>query len=124
MALPSNRPLNEVYITGQMADLATADSTAYLVATHRGRVKRAYTIIANAITTANGSVAVKINGTTVGTITVTQSSSAAGDVDTVYLGYQGTANFVNEGDVISFVSDGAADTTTITRCTAVIERSN
>lgn len=124
MPLPSNRPLNEVYITGQMADLATANSTAYLVATHRGRVKRAYTIIANAITTANGSVAVKVNGTTVGTITVTQSGSAAGDVDSVYLGYQGTANFVNEGDVISFVSDGAADTTTITRCTAVIERSN
>lgn len=124
MALPSNRPLNEVYITGHMADLATASDTAYLVATHRGRLKRAYSVIANAITTANGSISVKVRGATVGTITVTQSSSAAGDVDTVYLGYQGTNNFVNEGDLITFVSDGAADTTTITRCTAVIERSN
>ena len=34
-----------------MADLATASSTAYLVATHRGRLVRAVTIIANAITT-------------------------------------------------------------------------
>jgi hypothetical protein len=124
MALPANRPVNEAYIVGHMADLATASSTAYLAATHRGRLKRAFTIIANSITTANGSVAVKVNGTTVGTITVTQSGSAAGDVDTVYLGYQGTSNFVNEGDLITFVSDGAADTTTITRCTAVIERAN
>lgn len=124
MPVPSNRPINEAIVVGHMADLATADSTAYMVATHRGRLKRAYTVIANAITSANGSVAVKVRGTTVGTITVTQSGSAAGDVDTVYLGYQGTNNFVNEGDLITFVSDGAANTTTITRCTAVIERSN
>jgi hypothetical protein len=124
MALPANRPLNEVYVVGNMADLATASSTAYMVATHRGRLKRAYTIIANSITTANATVSVKVRGTEVGTITVTQSGSAAGDVDTKYLGYQGTNNFVNEGDLITFVSDGASDTTTITRCTAVIERSN
>jgi hypothetical protein len=122
MALPSNRPFNEAVIVGHMADLATASDTAYLVATHRGRFKRAYTIIANAITTANATVSVKVNGTTIGTITIATSGSAAGDVDTVYLGYQGTSNFVNEGDLITFVSDGAADTTTITRCTAVIER--
>jgi hypothetical protein len=107
-----------------MADLATASDTAYLVATHRGRLKRAFTIIANATTTADAAVAVKVNGTTVGTITVTTSGSAAGDVDSVYLGYQGTANFVSEGDLITFVSDGGADTTTETRCTAVIERTN
>jgi hypothetical protein len=124
MALPSNRPANEVVITGHMADLATASSTAYLAATHRGRLKRAYTIIHNSTTTADGTVSVKVNGTTIGTITVTQSGSAAGDVDTKYFGYQGTANFVNEGDLITFVSDGAADTTTITRCSAVIERAN
>jgi hypothetical protein len=124
MPLPSNRPINEAYVVGHMADLSTASDTAYLVATHRGRFKRAYTIIANAITTANASVAVKVNGTTVGTITVATASSAAGDVDTVYLGYQGTSNFVNEGDLITFVSDGGSDTTTITRCTAVIERAN
>jgi Flp pilus assembly protein TadG len=124
MALPSNRPYNEVYLTGHMADLATASSTAYIAATHRGRLKRAFTIIANSITTANATVSVKVNGTTIGTITVTTSGSAAGDVDTAYFGYQGTANFVSEGDLITFVSDGASDTTTITRCTAVIERSN
>jgi hypothetical protein len=124
MALPSNRPYSEVYLTGHMPDLATASSTAYIAATHRGRLKRAYTIIHNSTTTADATVSVKVNGTTVGTITVATSGSAAGDVDSVYLGYQGTANFVSEGDLITFVSDGAADTTTITRCTAVIERAN
>lgn len=124
MPVPSNRPVNEAVVVGHMADLATADSTAYLVATHRGRLKRVYTIIANAITTANATVSVKVRGTEVGTITVTQSGSAAGDVDTKYLGYQGTSNFVNEGDLITFVSDGGADTACITRCTAVIERAN
>ena len=123
MALPINRPINEVPIVGHMADLSTASSTAYLVATHRGRLVRAFTIIANAITSADGAVLVKINGATVGTITVTQSGSAAGDVDSVELAAIGTANYVNEGDLITFVSDGNADTACITRCTAVIRRS-
>lgn len=124
MALPSNRPWNEAYVTGHMADVSTA-SSAYLVATHRGRLKRAFTIIANAITGANSTITVKINGVALSpTITVTQSGSGAGDVDSAYFGYQGTTNFVQEGDLIEFVTDGASSTTAITRCTAVIERSN
>ena len=125
MPVPSNRPFNEAVITGHMADLSTASSTAYLVATHRGRLKRVYTIIANAITTADADVTVHVrSGSALKTITVTQSGSAAGDVDTAYLGYMGTDNFVNEGDLITFVSDGASGTTCITRCVAVIERAN
>ena len=123
MALPVNRPANEVNVTGLMTDLATVNSTAYMVATHRGRLVRAYTVITNAITTADAAVAVKINGgTAVGTITVTQSGSAAGDVDSVAMAAIGTASYVNEGDLVTFVSDGAADTTCITRCHAVIRR--
>lgn len=123
MALPVNRPHSEINISTHMADLATA-SSAYAVATHRGRLRRAFTIIANAITTANGTVTVKVRGTAVGTITIATSGSGAGDVDSVDLGYQGTANFVSEGDVIEFASDGVADTTCITRCVAVIDRVN
>ena len=106
-----------------MADLSTASSTAYLVATHRGRLVRAYTVITNAITNGDGAVDVKINGgTAVGTITVTQSGSAASDVDSVELAAIGTANYVNEGDLITFVSDGTPNTTCITRCTAIIKK--
>lgn len=124
MALPVNRPHSEINISGHMADLSTA-SSAYIVATHRGRLKRCFTVIANAITTADATVTIKIRGTTTGkTITVATSSSAAGDVDSVDLGYMGTTNFVNEGDLIEFATDGACDTTCITRCVAVIDRVN
>jgi transketolase C-terminal domain/subunit len=122
MAYPVNRPISEIAIVGHMADLATANSTAYIVATHRGRLVRAYSIIANAITTADATITVNVNGTEVGEIVVTQSGSAAGDVDSATFNALSTANYVNEGDLITFVSDGEADTTTITRCTAVIDR--
>jgi hypothetical protein len=52
-------------------------------------------------------------------VTVTQSGSAAGDVD---IGTPTAANYVNEGDVIEFISDGESDTTCPTTFTAVIER--
>jgi hypothetical protein len=132
MALAVLRPASEVAVVGQMADLATANSTAYVVATHRGRLVRAQTIIANAITTADATVSVKVSkvdgagvmgsAVEVGTITIATSGSAAGDVDSTTFNATATANFVNEGDLISFVSDGASDTTTLTRCQAIIRR--
>ena len=52
------------------------------------------------------------------------SGSAAGDVDSVELVAIGTANYVNEGDLITFVSDGNPNTACITRCTAIIKKGN
>ncbi len=124
MPLPSNRPVNEAHISTQMNDLSTAGST-YIVATHRGRLKRVYSIIANAITGADATWTVHVRGgSALKNVTVTQSGSAAGDVDTSYLGYMGTENFVNEGDLITFTSGGESSTTCITRFHAVIERAN
>jgi hypothetical protein len=87
----------------------------------RGKIVRYYSAIANAITTADGSVSLTINGTAVtgSTITVTQSGSAAGDVDSAI---PTGANYVNEGDYIGVVTTGACDTTCITTFTIVIER--
>jgi hypothetical protein len=125
MALPVNRPINEVVTAvATLPDLSTASST-YAVATHRGRIKRAYSVIQNAITTANGTWTIKVRaGSALRTATVLTAGSAAGDVDSVELGYMGTENFVNEGDLITFTSSGACDTTCITRFYAVIERAN
>ena len=124
MGYPVNRPHSEVSVSTHMADLSTA-STAYLVAPFRGRLRRCYTVIANAITGADSVVTIKVRGTSTGkTITVANTSSAAGDVDSVDLGYLGTTNFVSEGDLIEFVTDGASSTTCITRCVAVIDRVN
>jgi hypothetical protein len=123
MALPVNRPYSEINVSTHMADISTA-STAYIVAPFRGRLKRAFTVITNAVTTADATVSVKVRTTEVGTITVATSGSAAGDVDSVELGYKGTSNFVSEGDLIEFVTDGGCDTTCVTRCHAVIDRVN
>ena len=120
MALPENRPLTEGVLNAQMADISTA-STVYVPVPWRGRIVRYHSAIANAITTADGSISLTINGTAVvrSTITVTQSGSAAGDVDSAF---PTGANYVNEGDYISIVSTGACDTTCITQFSIVIER--
>lgn len=117
MALPSRQPSNEVAVTGYWADLSTAGSV-YLAAPATGKLVRAYSCIAAAITTADGTWSVEVNGVAVtGTGTVTQSGSAAGDVDEVI--YSNPVH-VNKGDTIEFVNAGESDTTCITHFTAVI----
>jgi hypothetical protein len=120
MALPNNRPLTEAAVSAYLADLSTASST-FVVAPWRGKIVRAYSTIHAAITTTNATWTMEINGTAVTgvSVTVTQSGSAAGDVD---IGTPTAANYVNEGDVIEFISGGESDTTCPTTFTAVIER--
>jgi hypothetical protein len=122
LALPENRPLSEVAVSAYMADLSTA-SSAFVVAPCRGRIVRAYSTIYNAITVANAVWTMEINGTAITgvSVTVAFSGSAAGDVDTgTPTGLSTT--YVNEGDVIEFVSDGGSTTTAPTMFVAVIER--
>jgi hypothetical protein len=122
MALNNIRPASEVAVFAQMADLSTAGST-YAVATHRGRLKRAYSVIGAAITGADCTWTVSVRGgSALRTATVANAASAAGDVDSVDLGFMGTSNFVNEGDLITFTSNGESSTTSLTRFCAVIER--
>lgn len=120
MALPANRPLSEGVINVTMADLSTS-STVFIPSPWRGTIVRYYSAITNAITTADGSVSLTINGTAVtgSTITVTQSGSAAGDVDSAI---PTAARYVNEGDAIGVVTTGACDTTCITNFSIVIDR--
>lgn len=120
MALPNNRSLAEASVSAYLADVSAASST-FVVAPFRGTIKRGYSAIANAITGADCTWSMKINGTAVtgSTATITQSGSAAGDVDScVPTG----ANYVNEGDTIEFVSAGESSTTTPTMFTAVFDR--
>lgn len=120
MALPVPRPISEISVNAHLADLSTAGS-AFCVSPCRGELVRAYSVIGAAITTANAVWTMEINGTAVTgvSVTVTQSGSAAGDVDT---GEPTARTYVNEGDTIEFISDGASDTTCPTNFTAVIER--
>jgi len=120
MALPENRPLTEGVLNASMPDISSSDTT-YVPCPWRGRIVRWYSAIDNAITTADGSLSLTINGTAVtgSTITVTQANSAAGDVDSAI---PTAANEVKEGDYIGIVSTGACDTTCIAHFALVIER--
>lgn len=122
MALPVPRSVSEAAVSAYMADLSTASST-FVVAPFRGRIVRAYSVIHAAISSADAVWTVEINGVAVTgiSVTVANSGSAAGDVD-VGLPTALAATYVNEGDVIEFVSDGASSTTCPTTFTAVIER--
>lgn len=109
MALTKNRPFNVIRVYAHLADLSTA-SSAFVTAPCRGTIVKMGSIIFNAVTTANAAVTTEINGTAVtgGDWTVTQSGSAAGDVDTAE---PTGANLVVEDDKIEFITDGSCDTT-------------
>lgn len=109
MALPKNRPLNVIRVSAYMAD-SSAASSAFAVAPCRGKIIKMGSVIYNAITSADSAITSKIAGTAItgGAWTITQSGSAAGDVDTAT---PTAANLVNEDDNIEFISDGGASTT-------------
>lgn len=118
MALPINRPGNEIVVGNQLADISAA-STTYAVAPAKGRLVRAYSVLHGAITGADCTWTMTINGTAVtGTATVANSGSAAGDVDSVT--FSGDVR-VNEGDALGFVSAGESSTTAIASFFAVIQ---
>jgi hypothetical protein len=117
MALPERQPANEVVVNASMADVSTQGSI-YVAAPCTGNLVRAYSCIANAITGADCTWSMEVNGVAVtGTATITQSGSAAGDVDEVIFS---APVRVNKGDTIEFISAGESSTTCVTEFSAVI----
>ena len=118
MALPARTLRSDIVLSTRLADLSTAGS-CFVVAPCRCRVVRAYSVIANAITVANATWSLEINDVAVtgSTATVTQSGSAAGDVDSVE---PTGANIAYEGDNIEFVNAAGSTDTCITHFYAVI----
>jgi hypothetical protein len=117
MALPERQPSNEVVANVALADVSTA-SSAYVSAPASGRLVRAYSCINNAITGADCTWTMSLNGVALtGTATITQSGSAAGDVDELVFS---APVYVNKGDTLAFVSAGESSTTCITNFAAVI----
>lgn len=100
----AQRPLYDRYMTAQIADVSTAEAVVIPVL-GRGRLKHVKTVLGGAITTANSTVTVSVNGVSKGTITVAYASSAAGDVDTLDLDVP-----VDEGDWITVATDGGSST--------------
>lgn len=114
------RTLNDYFLTAKVTDISTAGST-FVAVPDAGNIVKIYTSIKNAITTADAAITFEIGGTAVtnGAITVTQSGSAAGDVDS---STPTAANRVEEGGSIEIISDGASATACEMIVTFVIRR--
>jgi len=111
--------------TGEFAiehieDISTASST-FVPIPDGGRVIKIITALQGAIGTANGGISFEIGGTAItgGGITVTQSGSAAGDVDTAE---PTAANRVEEDGSIEMITDGASSNAVKLLVTFVIRR--
>ena len=114
------RTLNDYFITSTIADISTASST-FVPVPDGGRVIKIITALQGAIGTANAAITFEIGGTAItgGAITVTQSGSAAGDVDTAE---PTAANEVLEDGTIEMITDGASSNTIKLVVTFVIRR--
>jgi len=114
------RTLNDYFITAKIANISTASST-FVPIPDGGRVIKILTALQGAIGTADGGITFEIGGTAItgGGITVTQSGSAAGDVDTAE---PTAANEVLEDGTIEMITDGASTNTIKLVVTFVIRR--
>ena len=114
------RTLNDYFLTSKITTISTAGST-FVPVPDGGTIIKIFTAIKNAISTANAALTFEIGGVAVtgGAITVTQSGSAAGDVDTAE---PTAANDVSEDGSIEMITDGASSNTIKLNVTFVIRR--
>ena len=114
------RTLNDYFLTAKITDISTAGST-FVAVPDGGEIIKIFTCIKNAISSANAALSFELGGTAVtgGGITVTQSGSAAGDVDTAE---PTAANRDEEGGSIEMITDGGSSTACECVVTFVIRR--
>ena len=114
------RTLNDYFLTSKITNISASGST-FVPVPDGGKVINIITSIKNAISSANAALTWEIGGTamTGSAITVTQSGSAAGDVDTAT---PTAANRVEEGGSIEMITDGASSNTIKLVVTFVIRR--
>ena len=114
------RTLNDYFITAEIEDISTASST-FVAIPDGGKVVKILTALQGAISGADAAITFEIGGTamTNSAITVANSGSAAGDVDT---SAPTAANRVEEGGTIEMITDGGSTGTAKLLVTFVIRR--
>jgi hypothetical protein len=107
-------------LTAKITDIGGTNA-AYVVAPFDGTITTVYSVIDQAIATADTVLTVSINGvsTTPSTLTIAYSGSAAGDVDSVTITNN---NAVSAGDYVKIVSDGATSTAANAYCTLIFTK--
>ena len=114
------RTLNDYFLTSKITNISASGST-FVPVPDGGKVIKIITSIKNAISSANAALTWEIGGTamTGSAITVTQSGSAAGDVDTS----EPTAERrVEEDGTIEMITNGGSSTACECVVTFVIRR--
>ena len=119
-AFVERRRLGESKITLTLTDVSTAE-TIYLPIPYAGTIVKVVTVLENAITTADATITVKNTaGLSMGTLTITQAGSAAGDVDTLE---PASNNTVADDSYVTVETDGASNTAARLFVTIVVQRS-
>ena len=109
---------NRYYLQVELTDISTA-SAAYIVAPVAGSIRKVTSILHSVITSADAVLTIASSvGNVVETITVANSGSAAGDIDTITPAQHANV-IVAEGTLISVTTSGASSTAA--RVTVVIE---
>lgn len=105
---------------GGISSAAGDAEVARFVAPFKGTIQSMRTVLNDALATGDATVTLAINGTPVtgGVATITQASSAAGDVDTAT---PSAANAFDAGDVITATVGGSSDATGTLDLNIVIE---
>lgn len=109
-----------VFVPVRVATLVGANVYRQL-SIHAGRVVKIWSVTEGVLTTGDATLTGKINGAAItnGAITITQSGSAAGDIDSAA---PTAANVVAVGDELSLTVGGSNATATVANCLFEIER--
>lgn len=99
----------KTYLRATITDISTA-SSVYIPASFAGTIDKIYTVLQGAITGADSVITATIGGVAVtdSSITVAQSGSAAGDLDS---STPSAAKTFSEGQVIRIITDGGSTNT-------------
>ncbi len=112
--------LIELSLEGYLEDVSSVE-TVYVPIPFAGTVSKVLTVLEASISSANSTVTVKNSaGSSMGTITITASGSAAGDIDILE---PTTNNTVTANSFITVESDGASTNTAKLRFVVVLDRS-
>jgi len=100
------RTLNDYFVYGEIADISTASST-FVAVPDGGKIIKIATALQGAISGGDAAITFELGGTAVtgGAITVANSGSAAGDVDTAE---PTAANDVAEDGTIEMITNGGS----------------
>jgi hypothetical protein len=105
MPLPANHTFNTTDLTAYTPSCGATPVAAYIRVPFRCRLLKATGILGGAIITADGTITVSANSTTLATFSVTQSGSAAGQLFSVA---PPSPTYLNEDDVIVLTPSGAS----------------